>query len=50
MLIFQIIFPGAHFETKSDKTNTIVINTHLQDSLEIYKMEEQVHEKRNPLF
>ena len=45
MLIFQIIFPGVHIETKSNKTNTIVINTH-KESLEIYKMKEQVHEKK----
>ena len=49
MLIFQIIFPGAHLEeTKSDNPNTIVIDTHHQDSLEISKMKEQVHEKRKP--
>ena len=48
MLIFQIIFPGAHFGTKSDKPNTIVVDTHHQNSLEISKMKEHIHEKRKP--
>jgi hypothetical protein len=44
---FSNYFSRSQIATKSNKPNTIVIDTH-QDSLEISKMKEHVHEKRKP--